>query len=85
MFIQCLEAAGVKALMSIVCLADVQDQRRLFREHPDIASLSPGRIGQRFLELRAMGFEDDGILNALLSAPVLFSWDATCVHPPSNT
>lgn len=58
--------------------AALQHQARLFREHPDIASLSPGRIGTRFLELRGMGIETAAILNALPTAPVLFSWELKC-------
>lgn len=56
---------------------DSKDQARLLRLHPDIASLSSGRIGTRFLELRGMGIDSEVIVAALLTAPVLFSWDVT--------
>lgn len=66
-------------IVPIDSLVAVQDQSRLFKQHPDIASLSPGRIGKRFLDLRGMGIDSEVVLTALLAAPVLFSWESTCM------
>lgn len=68
----------------ITSLKYLQDQARLLRLHPDIASLSSGRIGTRFLELRGMGIDSEVIVAAMLTAPVLFSWDVTCAPLMSN-
>lgn len=68
-----LRLANPCATLQLTSLAGLQDQSRLFREHPDIAALSPGRIGTRFLELRGMGIDNEVILMALLTAPVLFA------------